>query len=81
MKAYLAAYVNEVFPTVFSAKSKFARLYHEICKHHRYIVLFTASGENGNKTRMITGMHLLTVQAMLMFMLAVLYDLQVNDDL
>lgn len=78
VKEYLTAYVNEVFPTVFRADSSILRLYHEICKHHRYLILFTAKGPNSESVRMITGVHLLTIQTMLMFMLAVLYDMQVK---
>merc|ERR1719487_1597146 len=80
VKEYLAAYVKEVFPTVFRAESSLLRLYHEISKHHRYLVLFTAQGPNSDKIRMITGVHLLTIQTMLMFMLAVLYDIQFPED-
>ena len=78
IRNYLTAYVNEVFPTVFRAESSLMRLYDEISKHHRYLILFTAKGKNGDSVRMLTGVHLLTIQTMLMFMLAVLYDMQVN---
>jgi len=44
------------------------------------LLLFTASGEDGDKKRMLTGIQLLTVQTMLMFILAVFYDLQFPSD-
>ena len=44
------------------------------------MLLFTASGEDGDKKRMLTGIQLLTVQTMLMFILAVFYDLQFPSD-
>jgi hypothetical protein len=46
----------------------------------RYLILFTAGGHSGEKVRMLTGIHLLTVQSMLMFALAVCYDAQFPSD-
>jgi len=80
VRNYLTAYVNEVFPAVFLTKSVMRRLFDEICKHHRYLTLLTASGINGDSKRILTGLHLLTVQSMLMFVLAVCYDLQFPQD-
>jgi len=80
VRNYLTAYVNEIFPSVFHAKSVSRRLWDEICKHHRYLVLFTASGVDGDNLRILTGLHLLTIQSMLMFILAVCYDLQFPQD-
>ena len=46
-------------------------------KHHRYLNILTASpGDFGDRSRVLTGIHLLTIQTMLMFLLALLYDLQ-----
>lgn len=56
------------------------RFWEEVSKSHRYLLLFTASGEDGDKKRMLTGIHLLTVQSMLMFILAVFYDLEYPQD-
>ena len=48
----------------------------EIKTHHRYITLLTAPiGEVGDKNRILSGIQLLTIQTMLMFLLAVFYDL------
>jgi hypothetical protein len=63
---------------VFRAKRGLTRFWEEISKNHRYVLLFTASGDDGNHKRFLTGMHLLTVQSMLMFILSVFYDLQVS---
>lgn len=78
VKQYLMSYVNEVFPSVFQAKSRLERLWNEIKKHHRYLLLFSTSGDISESRRMLTGIQLLTVQSMLMFILAVCYDLQVE---
>ena len=70
----------EVLPSVFRAKTGITRFWEEVSKNHRYLLLFTASGEDGDKKRMLTGVHLLTVQSMLMFILAIFYDLQYPQD-
>jgi hypothetical protein len=72
--------VAEVLPSVFRAKAGLTRFWEEVSKSHRYLLLFTASGGDGDKKRMLTGLHLLTVQSMLMFILAVFYDLQYPQD-
>jgi hypothetical protein len=81
VKRMLAKYIDEIFPTVFQSQSYFRRMMAEVMKHHRYIVLLTSRGEDLNTKKIITCIHLLTVQSMLMFILAVLYDLQVCLDL
>jgi hypothetical protein len=77
VKRMLTKYIDEVFPTVFQSQSYLSRMMAEVLKHHRYIVLLTSRGEDSNSKKIITCLHLLTVQSMLMFLLAVLYDLQV----
>jgi hypothetical protein len=72
--------VVEVLPSVFRPRVGLTRFWEEVSKSHRYLLLFTASGEDGDKKRMLTGLHLLTVQSMLMFILAVFYDLQYPQD-
>ena len=81
VREYLVNYVSEVFPAVFSNKPIFGRIVGEITRHHRYLTLFTAErGETGDKARILTGFQLLSVQTMLMFLLAWLYDIQSPDD-
>jgi hypothetical protein len=78
---YLTDYVIETFPSVFSNKPFFSRLYGEVKRHHRYLTLFTApEGESGDKQRILTGVQVLTTQTMLMFILAMLYDVQSPSD-
>jgi hypothetical protein len=74
----LARYLDEIFPTVFQTQSYLSRMMEEITKHHRYVILFSTRGQDLNMKRIVTCVHLLTIQSMLMCMLAVLYDLQVH---
>eukprot|EP01038_Epipyxis_sp_PR26KG_P007133 gene7133-9734_t len=81
VKEYLMDYVNELFPSVFSSKPFMYRLYDEVKKHHRYLLVLTAArSESGDAKRILTGIQLLSVQTMLMFLLAFLYDLQGPDN-
>lgn len=71
--------MNELIPRVFHEQSYFQRIWTEILQHHRYITLFYSRsvGIEDDSKRILTIIHLLTVQSMLVFMLAVFYDLQV----
>ena len=81
VKKYLLSYIDEVFPAVYrGADSMFSRAWSEISKHHKYLVLFTAKGRNSESVRMLTGVYVLTMQTMLMFILAVCYDLEFPQD-
>ena len=81
VREYLVNYVAEVFPSVFSNKPFFTRVVDEVKRHHRYLTLLTAPpGESGDKQRILTGAHLLSIQTMLMFLLAWLYDIQSPAD-
>jgi hypothetical protein len=76
IKTYLNAYIDEIFPSVYHSKPWYDRLVAEVVKNHRFITIFARSGEQ--KSRFVTTIHLLTIQTMLMFMLAVFYDVQVS---
>ena len=80
IRNYLTTYVNEIFPAVFRPTASAVRFWNEISKHHRYLLLFTATGKNADMTRILTCIHLLTIQSMLMFILAVCYDLEFPKD-
>jgi hypothetical protein len=77
-KKYLTAYVDEVFPAVFQTSSRFLRLLSEVMKHHRYLTVFSPHGEVSDGRRMLICLQLLTVQSMVMFMIAALYEMQVR---
>lgn len=73
----LMKYLDEVFPIVYQNRSYAGRMLEEILKHHRYLdVLSNRSGVDSK--RVITCVHLLTIQTLLMFLLAVFYELQVK---
>jgi hypothetical protein len=75
----LIGYVDSVFPSVYQSKRWWGRLLSELSKHHRYMVLMIPTrDESMEKRRVLTGVQLLTVQTMLMFLLAVACDLQVS---
>jgi hypothetical protein len=77
VRRYLTDYVVATFPSVFSNKPFFSRVYLEITRHHKYLMVITAQdGDAGDKQRILTGAQLLSVQTMLMFSLALLYDVQ-----
>jgi len=77
----LLNYTSQVFPSIFSNEPIARRIWSEICRHHRYLTLMTASkGEAGDNQRILTCIQLLTVQTMLMFLLALLYDFQGPSD-
>lgn len=81
MNRILARYLDEVFPVVFQSRSYVARMVEEILKHHRYINLLTSrKDEEGRKSKVVTCFHLLSAQTMLMFLLALCYELQVWHD-
>lgn len=75
----LTNYVDELIPRVFHQQSYLKRIWDEILQHHRYITFFYSrlEGKQADYKRILTITHLLTVQSMLIFMLAVFYDLQV----
>jgi hypothetical protein len=77
MTLILTKYLDEVFPVVYQTQSYFTRMVHEIMKHHRYIELVMTRNQGVDMRKIITCVHLLTVQTMLMFLLAVCYELQV----
>jgi hypothetical protein len=77
VRKYLTDYVNEIFPSVFHSKTAFGRLMDEIMKHHRYVLLVSTDGRITDSKRLLSGVQLLTIQSLLMFILALMYDIQV----
>jgi hypothetical protein len=78
----LTAYIKAIVPPVFSMRPSMLRIGDELMRHHAYLNVFLGSGKKGSSARVpMLGMaQLLTVQSMLMFLLALLYDLQVPSD-
>jgi hypothetical protein len=81
IQEYLMHYVEEVFPVAFRDAPRFDRVYAELKRHHRYFLMLTCTSDaSTDRDRIISGVRLLTVQTMLMFLLAVFYDLQAPAD-
>lgn len=79
IQSYLTEYVNTVFPSVYNQTPFVSRIWGELVKHHRYIHMFVGSSIRTTKG-VVSGIQLLTTQTMLMFLLAVFYDLQGPSD-
>eukprot|EP01036_Dinobryon_divergens_P025956 gene25956-34556_t len=82
IQEYLSNYILEVFPAVFQKKSRFQQVFEEIRNHHRYISLFFSeeSGPRADQARVLKVVQILSIQSLLMFLLALLYDLQSPAD-
>ena len=81
-KAYLLKYIDEILPTIFRSSVKHDSILQSMWKtiktYHPYAVVFTAQGPGAKELRIQKGIYLLTIQAMLMFIMAVFCDLQVS---
>jgi sterol desaturase/sphingolipid hydroxylase (fatty acid hydroxylase superfamily) len=77
----LINYVHSVFPIIFYSDHWLVRLKDEIRRNHSYMMLFNSvDGDLADKKRILNGLRLLTAQTCLMFLLALLYDLQGPSD-
>jgi len=74
----LSNYIQTIFPEVFQSKPWIVRMVAELQKYHRYVSFITDT--EWSYKRVVAGIRLFTVQSMLMFLLALLYDLQAPDD-
>ena len=79
---YVTQYVLETVPTVFRLKSRLHQLVRELKSNHRYLSLFLSAeeGPRADRNRLLKVAEVLTVQTLLMFLLALLYDLQSPAD-
>jgi len=82
VREYLLEYVQECFPAVFRQKSTLLQFIEEIKQHHKYISLFvtTEKGEAADNNKILKAAEVLTIQGLLMFLLALFYDLQSPSD-
>jgi hypothetical protein len=74
---FLLKYINALCPAVFHMGGSWDRIAKEMTRHHRYLIPFFQRGEDSENIRMLTTLNILTVQSMLMFVLALLYDFEV----
>ena len=74
MKKYVLEYVLSTFPAVYTPQKWGWRMWREIVEHHRYMLaLDTNSTSFARATNVI---QLMTVQIMLMFIVALFYDIE-----
>ncbi len=76
----LIAYVDSVIPAIYLTGSHWSRMKDELLRHHAYLNLAFGYSKSSRKHEYALLLQLLTVQTLLMFLLAVLYDLQGPDD-
>jgi len=80
IKEYLTNYVSSVIPSVFSTSSLLKRFSGELRTNHPYFSLLYSNSKSSREKKMLLCIQLLTIQTMLMFLLAIFYDLQAPDD-
>ena len=71
-------YVDSIFPPVYDVnRSVWSSMYDELIRYHPYITIFNWTDSCSQKEKLTTSIYLLTVQSMLMFLMAVFIDLEV----
>lgn len=74
-------YVNSVFPPVYDKdRSVWSSMYDEVKRNHPYITVFTWGDGASAEEKAKRAVYLVTVQTMLMFLMAVCIDLEVPDN-
>lgn len=74
----LVDYINSIFPAVFSSKPLYRVLVSEMYIHHEYIHFFFKLADDDRPVLLIFKM--ICLQSYLLFLLALLYDLNYPDD-
>eukprot|EP00597_Dinobryon_sp_UTEXLB2267_P010249 CAMPEP_0170104498 /NCGR_PEP_ID=MMETSP0020_2-20130122/4173_1 /TAXON_ID=98059 /ORGANISM="Dinobryon sp., Strain UTEXLB2267" /LENGTH=1127 /DNA_ID=CAMNT_0010328363 /DNA_START=712 /DNA_END=4092 /DNA_ORIENTATION=+ len=82
VREYLLEYIHVSFPAVFRHKSTVHQFIEEIKRHHKYLSLFvtTEKGDAADNNKVFKAAEVLTIQGLLMFLLALFYDLQSPSD-
>jgi hypothetical protein len=71
----VAAYISEVVPVIFRGELNSWKVFFDVCRHHKFVSLLRAEEIDS-----LLVSRVVTVQSMLMFVLAVTYDLQSPSD-
>jgi hypothetical protein len=80
-KKYILSYIDRMLPVVFHDPTwSWATLTNEVVAHHRYITMLCARGVGARKKRLLTGLQMLTIQTMVMFLVAIFLDMQSPAD-
>ena len=74
MKLTMETYISEIIPVLFRGESNSFRTLREVFSHHKYTSVFFS------EVTVLTIVKIITVQSMLMFLLAFTYDLQSPSD-
>jgi hypothetical protein len=81
-KPFIINYCNQCLPEIFQSfrarRKEKDKIFGELYRCHRYAKLFVASGSKSMEARLNNFLHLLTVWATLVFLLAIFYNLQVR---
>ena len=81
-KEYLLKYIDDILPSIFRSSvqqdTTLQAVWKTICTYHPYVIVFSVKGPKAKEIKIQKGIYLLTIQAMLMFIMAVLCDLQVR---
>ena len=74
--------MEEILPVAFQnrafSESWWQSAWRTIRCYHPYAVIFTAKGPGATDVRIRKGLQMLTIQAMLLFIMALFFDLQVT---
>ena len=78
-KKKLWNYVDSIFPPVYDVnRSVWSSMYDELIRYHPYITIFNWADACSQKEKLTASIYLLTVQSMLMFLMALFIDLEVS---
>jgi hypothetical protein len=81
-KEYLMKYIDDILPVAFRSDARtdtvLQSMWKTIKAYHPYAVLFTAKGPRAREMKIQKLLYLLTIQAMLMFIMSVFCDFQVS---
>jgi hypothetical protein len=80
MQLRLSEYVRSVMPSVFNTTSAITSILNELQRHHAYLKLFWYSPTEADRLPVLIVTQRLTNLTALMFLLALLYDLQKPSD-
>ena len=79
----LNRYINDLLPQIFRASetvedTTWRAMQRVLLQHHRYAMLYTATGDAAKDLTVHKWLNLLTIQAMLMFVMAIFFTFQVS---
>eukprot|EP01038_Epipyxis_sp_PR26KG_P010043 gene10043-13501_t len=81
-KEILEIYFDEIIPKIYLSQPIIIRLINEVLGQHRFasVVSIKSGIENHAEQKYVDGIKLLTIQCMMMFMMAIFFDFQYPQD-